>query len=247
MSLSTTVRVNAARGSFVTTHWSVVLTAGHSNTTEARDALAALCKVYWYPLYAYVRQRGHSPHDAQDLTQEFFAQLLAKNRLAEIRREGGKFRSFLLTAMNHFLVDEWRKLQTAKRGAGRIISVNALEAETRFGQEPADTLTPERLFDQNWALALLDTVYRKLEAEHEADGKGQLFSALKFCLTGERSELPYDRLAEQLLMPTNTVKTLVRRLRERYRVILHQEIAQSVARPEEVEEELQFLFRALAG
>ena len=143
---------------FVTTHWSVVLAAGHDDTARASDALAKLCQTYWYPLYAYVRQRGYSAHHAQDLTQEFFARLLAKNTLGAITREKGKFRSFLLTALNHFLVDEWKKARAQKRGGGQVISLNAREAETRFGREPVDALTPERLFEQNWALSLLDSV-----------------------------------------------------------------------------------------
>jgi RNA polymerase sigma-70 factor (ECF subfamily) len=133
----------------VTTRWSVVLAAGRNDTARAHDALAKLCETYWYPLYAYVRQRGYSPHDAQDLTQEFFARLLKKNPLGAVTRDKGKFRSFLLTALNHFLVDEWKKARTQKRGSGEVISLDARDAETRFGREPVDTLTPERLFDQN--------------------------------------------------------------------------------------------------
>src|ERR1043166_2595363 len=146
---------------FVTTHWSVVLSAGRSDTPRAHQALERLCQTYWYPLYAYVRQRGHSPEDAQDLTQEFFARLLSKKSLRQIRRGGGKFRSFLLTAMNHFLVDEWRKLKAEKRGSGQILSLDARQAETRYEREPVHKITPEKLFEQNWALALLDTVYMR--------------------------------------------------------------------------------------
>src|SRR5213593_3668194 len=145
---------------FATTHWSVVLNAGSNDTLRAHTALAKLCQIYWYPLYAYVRQRGYAPHDAQDLTQEFFARLLEKNTLGAITREKGKFRSFLLAALNHFLVDEWKKARALKRGGGQVVSLNARDAETRFGREPVDALTPERLFEQNWALSLLDTVYR---------------------------------------------------------------------------------------
>lgn len=231
----------------MTTHWSVVLGAGEKDTTRAQDALGRLCQTYWYPLYAYVRQRGHSPQDAQDLTQEFFARLLAKKTLREINREGGKFRSFLLTAMNHFLVDEWRKLKAEKRGAGQIVSLDGREAETRYGREPVDKITPEKLFEQNWALTLLDTVYTRLESEYEEQGKGAQFEALRFCLTGERSQAPYAELAKQLGMAENTVKTLVHRLRRRYRELLREEVGQSVANQGEAEEELRCLFRALAA
>ena len=232
---------------FATTHWSVVLAAGRDDTTRASDALAKLCQTYWYPLYAYVRQRGHAPADAQDLTQAFFARLLEKNTLASLTREGGKFRSFLLGALNHFLVDEWRKATAEKRGGGRVISLDAGDAETRFGREPVDALTPERLFEQNWALALLNTVYLRLEQEYQIAGKGELFNALKPCLTGDRELAPYAELGAGLNMPENTVKTLVRRLRLRYRELLREEVAHSVASPGEVEEELHYLFRALAG
>lgn len=232
---------------FLTTHWSVVCAAGQSDSTCARDALARLCQTYWYPLYAYVRHRGHSPADAQDLTQEFFAHLLSRKSLQEIKREGGKFRSFLLAAMNHFLVDDWRKARVEKRGGGKIISLDGRDAETRFGREPVDKLTPERLFEQNWAITLLETVYARLESEYKASGKASLFDALRFCLTGERSAVPYAHLAAQLAMPENTVKTLVRRLRGRYRELLREEVAQGLASTTELEHELNCLFRALAG
>ena len=232
---------------FVTTHWSVVLAAGHGDTARAGDALAELCETYWYPLYAYIRRRDYSPHDAEDLTQEFFARLLAKNTLGAISREKGKFRSFLLTALNHFLVDEWKKARAQKRGAGRIASLDAYEGETRFSREPAAALTPEKLFEQNWALALLDTVYGQLQREYEAAGKGALFQELKSCLTGARSSVPYADLAVRLRMAENTVKTSVHRLRLRYRELLRAEVAHTVASPAEVEEELRCLFRALAG
>src|SRR6185503_1478804 len=204
----------AHRPVFVTTHWSVVLAAGRDDTPRASDALCQLCQTYWYPLYAYVRQRGYAPHDAQDLTQEFFARLLAKNTLGASSREKGKFRSFLLTALNHFLVDEWKKARARKRGGGQVISLNAREAETRFGREPVDTLTPEKLFEQNWALALLDTVYRQLQREYEADGRGVLFEALKASLTGTRQSVAYAELAVRLGIAENTVKTSVHRLRQ---------------------------------
>jgi len=234
-----------SRRTFQTTHWSVVLGAGQNDTTRAQDALGRLCQTYWYPLYAYVRQRGHSPQDAQDLTQEFFARLLLRKTLREIKREGGKFRSFLLTAMNHFLVDEWRKLKAEKRGAGQIVSLEGREAETRYGHEPVDRITPEKLFEQNWALALLDTVYARLEAEYQEQGKERVFDVLRFCLMGERGQVPYAELAKQLGLAENTVKTLVHRLRGRYRELLREEVGKGVATQAEAEAELRCLFRAL--
>ena len=185
---------------------------------RARDALATLCQVYWYPLYAYVRRRGYSPHDAQDLTQGFFARLLEKNTLRTITREKGKFRSFLLSALNHFMVDEWKKARARKRGGGGIISLDARDAETRLGREPVDALTPEKSFEQNWALALLETVYQRLQREYETEGKATLFNELKSCLVGVRSSVPYAELAGRFVDELSGG--------ERQRVILARALAQ---------------------
>ena len=244
---TSTRKSDAGGGHFVTTRWTVVLTAGRSDSTHARDALAQLCQTYWYPLYAYVRRRGHSPEDAEDLTQEFFARLLEKDSLAHITRDKGKFRSFLLTAMNHFLVDEWKRAQAQKRGGAQVVSLDAGEAETRYRHEPVDPLTAERIYERNWALALLDAVFLRLQREYEAAGKGALFGEIKFCLTGERSAVPYVELAERLKMPENTVKTAVHRLRQRYRELLRAEVADTVSSADEVEAELRELFRTVAG
>ena len=234
-------------GFFASTRWTVVLTAGRSDTARAQTALAELCQTYWYPLYAYVRHHGHSPHDAQDLTQAFFARLLEKQILALADRERGRFRTFLLTALKNFIHTEWEKARAEKRGGGRVVSLDADDAETRFAREPVDSRTPEKLFEQNWALALLDAVYARLQREYEQAGKGELFRALKFCLTGARSAVPYAELAARLGLTEGAVKTLVHRLRQRYRELLREEVAHSVASREEVEEELNSLFRALAG
>lgn len=225
----------------------MVLAAGRNDSAPARAALNKLCQTYWYPLYAFVRRRGHSPYDAQDLTQEFFARLLERNRLADVTRERGKFRSFLLTAMNHFLIDEWKKARSQKRGGGQVISLDAQTAETRYDREPVDNLTPEKLFEQNWAMALLDAVYVQLRNEYEAAGKGPLFDGLRFCLTGARSSVPYVELAVRMGVAENTVKTAVHRLRRRYRELLRAEVAHTVANADEVEEELRYLFRVLAA
>jgi DNA-directed RNA polymerase specialized sigma24 family protein len=153
---------------FLTTHWSVVLAAGRSDSTRAQNALARLCQTYWYPIYAYVRRRGHSPHDAQDLTQEFFAQLLERHSVASADPNRGRFRSFLLTAVDHFLVHEWQKVHAQKRGGGRqILSLDLALAEQRYDLEPADTATPDKLFDKHWAGALLEEVLSQLEAEYQ--------------------------------------------------------------------------------
>lgn len=231
---------------FQPTRWSVVVTAGNEQAiTRAGKALAELCETYWFPLYAYVRRRGYKPADAEDLTQQFFARLLEKNTIAAAQRERGKFRSFLLSSLNHFLADEWDKAGAQKRGARRIVSLDAQSAESRYRSEPRDTLSPDRLFDRQWALRLLEEVMGQLQAEYAKAGRGQLFAQLRFCLTGDRSTLPYSEHAAQLRMTEGAVKVAVHRLRQRYRARLREEIAQTVATAEEVEEELRFLFRTL--
>jgi RNA polymerase sigma-70 factor (ECF subfamily) len=234
-------------GAFVTTRWSVVLTAGRSDTTRAQSALTTLCRSYWYPLYTYVRRRGYSSHDAQDLTQEFFARLLEHNWLARASRERGRFRTFLLSALSHFLANEWDKARAQKRGgAVEFLPLQLNAAETRYGAEPPDPVTPEQCYERRWALTLLDNVLLRLGAEYAEDQKGNLFGALKPCLVGERQAQPYSVLGSKLGMSEGAVKVAVHRLRQRYREILKDEIAQTVSVPEEVEEEMRYLMAVLA-
>ena len=233
---------------FVTTHWSVVLAARRSDTTRAQAALARLCQTYWYPLYAYVRRRGYGPHDAQDLTQEFFARLLAQNWLAQADRERGRFRTFLLTALSHFLANEWDKARAQKRGgAVEFVPLQLDNAETRYGQESADPVTPEQCFERRWALALLDEVLNRLRQEQVAAGAGALFDTLKPCLAGTRQAQPYAALALELGMTEGAVKVAVHRLRHRYRQLLREEIANTVTSTQEVDEEMHHLFAVLAA
>lgn len=233
---------------FVTTHWSVVLTARRSDTTRAQAALARLCQTYWYPLYAYVRRRGYGPHDAQDLTQEFFARLLAQNWLAQADRERGRFRTFLLAALSHFLANEWDKARAQKRGGAiQLVPLQLDSAEARYGEEPADPATPEQCFERRWALALLDEVLNRLRQEQVAAGAGELFDTLKPCLAGSRQAQPYAALAGKLGMTEGAVKVAVHRLRQRYRQLLREEIAHTVATPGEVDEEMHYLFAVLAA
>jgi len=233
---------------FVTTRWSVVLTAGRSQTAHAQVALEQLCQIYWYPLYAYVRRRGHPPEDAQDLTQEFFARLLQRNWVGRADQQKGRFRSFLLSAMNHFLSDEWDKARAQKRGGGlKPLPLQFDTAETRFSHEPADPVTPEQNFERRWALTLLDEVLRRLRAEYEQEGRKELFAGLHPCLVGGSTDQPYAELAVKLGVTEGTVKAAVHRLRQRYRQLLRDEIAQTVAEPGEVDEELHHLFAVLAG
>ena len=233
---------------FVTTQWSVVLKAGQSDTTQARDALAKLCQTYWYPLYAYVRRRGHSVHDAQDLTQAFFAQLLERHWVGDAKQERGRFRTFLLTAMSRFLSDEWDKLRAQKRGGGvPLLPLQLDDGETRYGNEPADAGTPEQYFERRWALTLLETVLQRLRGEYEHEGKAALFATLHSTLVGDRESQPYAKLAASLEMQEGAVKVAVHRLRKRYRQLLREEIAETMAESEDIDEELRHLFAVLAG
>jgi RNA polymerase sigma-70 factor (ECF subfamily) len=233
---------------FVTTHWSTVLRAGHGDTTHARDALEKLCRTYWYPIYAWIRRRGQSPEDAQDLTQSFFLRLLEQQSLANADPELGRFRSFLLGALNHFLIDEWKKARTQRRGSGRqILSLDWAAAEQRFDMEPVDHVTPDKAFDKNWATALLNEVLNQLEDEYQGDGKLEMFRALQQTLTGVRESQPYASLAERLGMAEGAVRVAVHRLRKRYRALLEAEIANTVSSPAEVKEEMAYLLQTIAG
>lgn len=233
---------------FATTHWSVVLTAQRSDSTHAHAALSSLCQTYWYPLYAFVRRQGYGAHDAQDLTQEFFARLLAKNYLAVVTREKGKFRSFLLAALKHFLANEWNRAQAAKRGGGReVISLNDTEAESRYRLEPADNTTAEKIFERRWATTLLDQVLNRLRGEYARAEKADLYEHLKGCLTVESQSAPYAELATRLNTSEGAIKVAVHRLRARYRELLRTEIAQTVSSEAEVEDELRYLFAALGS
>jgi RNA polymerase sigma-70 factor (ECF subfamily) len=235
------------RPAFVTTHWSVVLIAGRNDTARAHDALPKLCQTYWHPLYAYVRRRGHSPEDAQDLTQEFFARLLAKNAVATVSPDKGRFRSFLLASLNHFLSDAWDKARAQKRAAGRTVSLDTQTAETWLSQQPAQNLTPEKAFELRWAITLLEQVYRRLEEEHRQLGRSMLFDALRMTLAGPGNAAPYATLARKLNMNEGAVKVAVHRLRRRYRAMLREAIADTVGTEGEVEEELRYLLRIVAG
>jgi RNA polymerase sigma factor (sigma-70 family) len=233
---------------FATTQWTLVLHAGRPDSPDAARALAALCTSYWYPLYAFVRRQGHSAHDAQDLTQEFFARLLEKNYLAHVSREKGRFRSFLLAALKNFLANEWDKVRAQKRGGDRtFVPLDATTAETRYAIEPVDALSADKIFERRWALTLLDRTIELLRAEHVKAGRGPLFDELKGCLTGDGSSLPYAELATRFQTTEGAIKVAVHRLRQRYRDVLRAEVANTVAQPGDVDDELRQLFAALSG
>jgi RNA polymerase sigma factor (sigma-70 family) len=233
------------KGRFATTHWSMVIRAGHDRSSEAERALAVLCENYWFPLYAFVRRTGRSAEDARDLTQEFFARLLAQRLIAAADREKGRFRSFLLGAMKHFLADQWDREHAQKRGGcEKVISFDALDAETRYRLEPATDLTPERLFEKQWALSLLGQVLWRLQSEMVALDRSALFDALRDTLTGGSSS-SYAAIASRLGMTEGAVKTAAHRLRRRYRELLHDEIAQTVVSSEDVKDEIRYLLSCL--
>jgi len=230
-------------GAFMATRWSVVLAAGGTTSPQSQVALATLCQAYWYPLYAYVRRQGHPPPDAEDLTQEFFCRLLAKRYLAGIQPEGGRFRSFLLIALKRFLANEWDRAHAQKRGGRQPpISMDCARAEDRLGLEPAHETTAERIYEQQWAQTLLGQVRSNLRQEYAVAGKSELFDALSDSLSQPRGALPYRAIALALNMTEPAVKMAGQRLRARYREHLRAEIAQTVSRPEEIDEEIRYLF-----
>jgi RNA polymerase sigma factor (sigma-70 family) len=235
------------RSDFTTTHWSVVLAAGQASSPDSEAALEKLCRSYWQPLYGYVRRQGHSPEDAQDLTQDFFARLLRKQYLSCADRERGKFRTFLLTSLKHFLVNEWEKSRAQKRGSGRpIVSLDLEASEGHFQAEPAEAATPEKIFEKRWALTLLEHVLARLEQEFAANDKAAQFERLKLLLWGDQGSPSYASIAADLGLSEGALKVTVHRFRQRYRELLRQEVAHTVASPGEVDEELRHLITVLA-
>ena len=236
-----------APSDFRTTHWSVVLDAAHPDTSHRQTALTALCQTYWYPLYAFVRRQGRNPHEAEDLTQDFFARLIEKNGLASVRPENGRFRSFLLASLKNFLANDWDRNRAAKRGGKcTIISWDDQSGEQRYLREPVDHVTPEKLFDRSWALSLLESAMAELRKEYAAFGKASLFDAIHTYLEPGGSQT-YAEMALQLKMTEGAVKMAVLRLREKFQHRLRSVVAQTVAHPSEVDAELQYLFACLGG
>jgi len=233
---------------FATTHWSVVLSAADASAPGAQEALEKLCRIYWYPLYLYVRQRGHEQHDAQDLTQEFFLRLLEKQYLAQVDPCRGKFRSFLIVAVNHFLANQWDRAKAAKRG-GRItfVSFDEALAEQRYAIEAATDASPEKTFERRWAVTLLGQVLVRLRDEFAQAGKIQQFESLKIFLSGEKPSVSYAELAARLQTTEAALKMAVLRMRQRCGELLREEIATTVADPQQVEEEIRCLFAIMGA
>jgi len=235
-----------SRSDFGSTRWSLVAAAGQRCSPESQEALETLCRQYWYPLYAYARRRCQNIDDAQDLTQAFFAQLLEKDYLLQADPKRGKFRSFLLTAFNHFLTKERDMANAQKRGGGRTpFSLDFEFGEGRYRFEPADYDTPAALFERRWALTLLAQTLSRLRQEFVGAGKEKLFEALKASLTGEGVDKPYAEIGKELGISETAVKVAAHRLRRRYQELIRAEIAQTVARPQDVDDELRSLLAAV--
>jgi RNA polymerase sigma-70 factor (ECF subfamily) len=233
---------------FVTTHWSVVLSAQDPHCPRSREALESLCRTCWYPLYSYVRRSGHSPPDAEDLTQGFFARLLEKDYLKTAAREKGRFRTFLLVALKRYLANEWDRQHAQKRGGfASVVMIDQEMAESRFASEAVHNLSPDLIFDRQWAMTLLERTMTQLQQEYAASGRSRLFKNLRSCVAKDESALPYAEIAGRLKLTEAAVKMAVSRLRTRYREILQHEIAQTVSTPEEIEEEIRHLFSAFGS
>ena len=232
---------------FATTHWTVVMAAGASDTTRARAALDELCQLYWYPLYAYVRRRGSSPEDAEDLTQEFFRTLLEKEYLKAADRDKGRFRTFLLVALKRFLANDWDRASAQKRGGGlEHVSLDTSSAETQYQVEVANEASAERIYDRRWAFALLGKTMARLRAEFVSSGKQDEFEQIKECLTADRGSLDYGALSRRTGLSEGALRVGIHRLRKRFREIFREEVSQTVATPAEIHAEMQHLMAALA-
>jgi RNA polymerase sigma factor (sigma-70 family) len=234
-------------GRFATTHWSVVRAAGKTSSPRYKEALATLCRTYWFPLYAYLRRQGHNSNQAEEYTQAFFARLLEKRglRLADSRR--GKFRSFLLVALKNFLADERDRARAKKRGGEqKVLSLDFESAESQYTLQPAQQMGPEKLFERSWALTVLERAMVRLQSEFGSTKKRKVFDRLKVYLTREKNSIPYREAADKLKMTEGAIKVAVHRLRHRYRELLRDEIAQTVDTEEQIDEEIRDLFAALA-
>jgi RNA polymerase sigma-70 factor (ECF subfamily) len=230
---------------FTTTRWSVVVAAGRDSTVESRQALETLCETYWQPLYFFVRHRGHSADEAEDLIQGFFLRLLEKGAVEKADRERGRFRTFLLSSLKNYLVDEWRRTETGKRGGGQVVlSLDFDSMQHLCGPDCFPDLSPDLVFARRWAVTLIERTLDRLREAYRGAGNEKVFKELKPCMNGDKDRPPYRKLAGTLDMTEGAVKMAVHRLRQRFRDTLREEIAQTVADPSEIDDELQALFFA---
>lgn len=237
--------VQSARA-FRTTHWSVVLQARGRESAQSAEALEELCRTYWYPIFGYIRSRGYSAEDAQDLAQAFFERFLEKKYLESVNAERGKFRSFLLASLNHFLSNEWDRARAQKRGGGKVIeSLDEEDAEGRYLLEPVEEQTPESVFERNWAETVLAEVLKRLRDECNEGGRSERFEALKGFLADPKGEMSFAEAAARLAVTEAAVKSFVKRLRVRYRELFREELAKTVEDPAQIEEELRHLVAIL--
>ena len=231
---------------FATTHWSVVLAAGAPDASHHQEALGALCRAYWFPLYAYLRRRGHDVHQAEDHTQAFFTRLLEKGSLAQADSTRGKFRTFLLSSLKNFLSDEWDRAHALKRGGHRqALPFEIADAETRYTSETSADLSAEKQFEKSWALTVLQRAFDELQSEYYKAGRTQIFDYLKEHLTGDQDCVPYRKVAAALGMTEVAVKSAAHRLRQRYGELVRREIGQTCCGPDKVDDEIRELFAAL--
>jgi len=233
---------------FRTTHWSVVLAAGDQNSAQGQEALARLCQIYWLPVYAFIRKRGHVPDQAKDLTQDFFELFLERNSVARAVRDRGRFRSFLMTSIENFLRNAHERSQARKRGGGQsFVSLNDLDFEEAYqSHEIASESDPARDFEVRWALTVLDRVRQRLREEFVKHDRADLFDGLEAHLLGDVDSVPYSELSDRFGISVANIKTMALRLRRRYQVLLRDEIAQTVAQPGEIDEELRHLMRIVS-
>jgi RNA polymerase sigma factor (sigma-70 family) len=236
----------SGRSGFRTTSWNLILAAASDPTTEARHALATLCQIYWNPVYAFIRRKGHEIERAEDLTQDFFAKLIEKNYLGDADRSRGRFRSFLLVSVKHFLANEWDRDRALKRGGGQAhVSIDTVEAERWYAPAATEDVTPEDLFERRWALSLLERVMARLRAEYTAAGKAAQFQVLQPFLNREVDETRYQDAAAQLGASAGALRMSVLRMRRKYRELLRAEIGETVETPQEIDEEIRFLLSIL--
>lgn len=233
---------------FRTTHWSVVLAAGDSASPQAEAAIEKLCRAYWFPLYSFIRRQGHDAHEAQDLTQEFFCRFLQSQALGDVDPGRGRFRSFLIGALKHFLANEWDKANRLKRGGGKeFFSWDGLEPEEQYRLEPADNRSPENMFDRQWAQTLVSNTLAKLRGEFAGEGTERRFDVLKAFLSGNPEDVSYADAARQIGLSESAVRSAIHRLRQRYAELFRAQVAETVTSAEAAEAEIRHLFAALSG